>query len=101
MYLFEFFIANTHPCLAGHFSGNPIVPGVIIIDEVISGLYIKNKAVEVTDISSLKFLSPLKPDITVKVIISEKKTNLLKFICSIDGNNIVDGLLRIQKATEK
>ena len=27
-------IAKDHPALAGHFPGNPIVPGVLILDEV-------------------------------------------------------------------
>ena len=31
-------IASDHPCLAGHFPGRPIVPGVVVLDHVIAAL---------------------------------------------------------------
>lgn len=101
MYTFDFIISDAHPCLEGHFSGNPIVPGVIIIDEVISGVFLKKQTLEVTDIPSLKFLSPLKPNVKVTVNVSEKKTDLLKFVCSSNENILVDGLLRVRQVDEK
>ena len=38
MLSFSFTIPETHPCLAGHFPGNPLVPGVVILDHVLQGL---------------------------------------------------------------
>lgn len=33
-----FSIPVDHPCLTGHFPGNPVVPGVLIMDEILIGL---------------------------------------------------------------
>ncbi len=31
---YSFIINSTHPCLAGHFPNNPIVPGAVILEQV-------------------------------------------------------------------
>jgi len=38
MLSFSFTIPETHPSLAGHFPGNPIVPGVVMLDRILQGL---------------------------------------------------------------
>ena len=35
---FDFLVRADHPCLAGHFVGRPIVPGVLLLDHVMQGL---------------------------------------------------------------
>jgi len=48
-------IAADHPALPGHFPGNPIVPGVVLLDEVLSALPRR------MDIPWAKFHAPLRP----------------------------------------
>ena len=61
-------IAADHPAFAGHFPGNPIVPGVVLLDEV---LYAIGKMIgldtSVCQISAIKFFSPVRPGETVSV----------------------------------
>ncbi len=52
-----------HPALAGHFPGNPIVPGVVVLDAVISTAEAwLGASFHVVGLSHAKFLAPLKPD---------------------------------------
>jgi 3-hydroxyacyl-[acyl-carrier-protein] dehydratase len=53
-------VPATHPSLPGHFPGNPIVPGVVLLDRVAAALE-KNGA-RLARIGVVKFLTPLKPD---------------------------------------
>jgi len=51
-----------HPAFAGHFPGTPILPGVVLLDMALqiiaktSGI-----ALDLCEISSVKFLSPASP----------------------------------------
>jgi 3-hydroxyacyl-[acyl-carrier-protein] dehydratase len=55
-------IALTHPCLEGHFPGNPIVPAVVLLDEVLGAIQRDQPGFVVTRLPTAKFLSPLLPD---------------------------------------
>ena len=48
-------IPASHPALPGHFPGDPIVPGVVLLDEVLSALPGR------MHIPSAKFHAPLRP----------------------------------------
>lgn len=52
-------IAPTHPSLPGHFPGDPIVPGVVLLDHVIALLEREGRALQ--RLSVVKFLAPLRP----------------------------------------
>jgi 3-hydroxyacyl-[acyl-carrier-protein] dehydratase len=51
-----------HPTAAGHFPGNPIIPGAVLLDEVL-GAIAAARGVPATpcDIKSVKFLLPVRP----------------------------------------
>lgn len=68
-----------HPAFAGHFPGTPIVPGVVLLDEVIQAVVSDTGlAATARQISSVKFLSPLKPGEAV-VIEHEQINDTIKF----------------------
>ena len=63
-----FHVPAQHPALAGHFPGNPLVPGVVILDAVIAATdewLGENHAID--RLSYVKFLAPMKPDETAQV----------------------------------
>jgi 3-hydroxyacyl-[acyl-carrier-protein] dehydratase len=56
-------ISADHPSLPGHFPDAPLVPGVLILDEVRAALLDWQKDSELAAIRTVKFLQPLKPDL--------------------------------------
>ncbi len=55
-------VAADHPAYAGHFPDQPILPGVVLLDEVLHALAAQQGfAVGVGRIRSAKFPSPVQP----------------------------------------
>jgi 3-hydroxyacyl-[acyl-carrier-protein] dehydratase len=57
-----------HPAFAGHFPGNPVVPGVVLLDLAVHAVAdAAGNGLEVCEIGSVKFLSPVKPGDTLEI----------------------------------
>ena len=57
----DFRVAPNHPSLRGHFPGQPIVPGVLLLDEVI-GIAEQATGRIVAGVRDVKFMLALRPD---------------------------------------
>ena len=74
---FTFTIPATHPSLTGHFPGNPIVPGVLVLDEVLSGSeQVLGAALRVAGIPQVKFVNVLRPEQAARVRVEYTSTQL-------------------------
>lgn len=71
-----FTIPSSHPCLPGHFPGNPVVPGVVILDEVLNAARQHSPNLVCSGFSSVKFLSPLLPNQTCEISFEPSKQGL-------------------------
>ncbi len=99
-----FRIKKDHPCLAGHFPGNPIVPGVVILDEVANIIVQQNKAFKINGFSSVKFLQPLlaEQDVSVKlndVIVANAGHAKIKFSVFNSDDLIAQGEIKLKEQT--
>ena len=57
-----FRIGHQHPALPGHFPGSPVVPGVVLLDQVIAALIVAGMSADAnTEWPQVKFQSPLLP----------------------------------------
>jgi 3-hydroxyacyl-[acyl-carrier-protein] dehydratase len=90
-------IPADHPSLAGHFPGTPIVPGVVVLDEVAAALTEWQKGSQLAGISFVKFLAPIKPgqSFTIAFDAPGRTGNGIDFCCRADGRVVVEGRLEI------
>ena len=71
-----------HPALAGHFPGNPIVPGAMVLDAVISTAEAwLGAGFGVDRLAFAKFLVPLKPDETARIDLVLRASRLEFSVC--------------------
>lgn len=57
----QFSIPHDHPSLPGHFPGRPIVPGVVLLEQVIAAIEHRHGALGPLRLPQVKFLQPLLP----------------------------------------
>ena len=57
----KFTIPHDHPCLPGHFPGQPIVPGVLVLDHVLAAIEARHGALGALRMPQVKFAQPLLP----------------------------------------
>jgi peptidoglycan/xylan/chitin deacetylase (PgdA/CDA1 family) len=83
-----------HPALTGHFPGNPIVPGVVILDAVICAAEAwLDTRFELAGLSHAKFLAPLKPDEAARIELQLHEPQL-DFVVYRGQDTIAKGTLR-------
>jgi 3-hydroxyacyl-[acyl-carrier-protein] dehydratase len=90
-------IPPDHPSLAGHFPDAKIVPGVVLLDEVVAALAEWRQDSQLTGIPSVKFIGPIKPGQSFVIVFDSTDTaeNQIDFCCRLDGRVVVEGRLEI------
>jgi 3-hydroxymyristoyl/3-hydroxydecanoyl-(acyl carrier protein) dehydratase len=87
----EIAIPAGHPALAGHFPGNPIVPAVVILEEVAAALAQVAAGRRLSGFTSVKFLSPLRPGQPFTVTFAERHGDRVRFVCRSLGETVARG----------
>ena len=55
-------VARDHPAYAGHFPGHPVLPGVVILAEVLAGIEAATgRPAAAWEIATAKFVAPVEP----------------------------------------
>ncbi|WP_018174596.1 MULTISPECIES: hypothetical protein [unclassified Thioalkalivibrio] len=70
-------IPASHPSLPGHFPGQPVVPGVVILDTVVAVARASGLG-PVAALPRAKFLAPLLPEVDFRVEIDPPGTSGLR-----------------------
>ena len=90
-------IGADHPSLPGHFPGAPIVPAVVILDEILAALTEWRGACRLTVIRAVKFLVPLKPEqpFTIQLSQSKETEGQVNFCCRVENRLMLEGRLEV------
>lgn len=88
-------VSDAHPSLPGHFPGSPVVPGVVLLSEVLTELQRQQPHMQVTGIKKLKFLRMLFPEQKFTVEFAEPAETSLRFKCWQAGALLAEGNLAL------
>jgi 3-hydroxyacyl-[acyl-carrier-protein] dehydratase len=85
--------APDHPTSAGHFPGNPIIPGACLLREVVVAV----GGMRCRGMTAVKFLHPVRPGDTVAIEWSATTPETIRFTCLLDGTaqKLVTGAIRL------
>ncbi len=87
-------ISPAHPALPGHFPGHPVVPGVVLLNEIVETLRgMVRQPVVVTGMPSVKFVSPLKPGEALTIHIEQEEPGHALFRCQVEMRLVASGRL--------
>lgn len=87
-------IPADHSCLPGHFPGDPIVPGTLLLERVIEALSQRHAGHHVCEVVSAKFLSPLKPEQAFSIHVQERGETV-DFECRLGETTLTSGRLKL------
>jgi 3-hydroxyacyl-[acyl-carrier-protein] dehydratase len=93
----EFSFPTDHPAADGHFPGNPIIPGAVLLREVVSVLSAGTGAV-CCGIRSARFLQPVRPGDRLTIVWEDRTGGEFSFTCSTGSTErrVLVGTLRMQ-----
>ena len=89
-------LAVGHKAANGHFPGNPIIPGAVLLREVIAAV-IGDAAQTCRELRSAKFHHPVRPGDTLVLSWTVSAHDDIRFSCSLAGSGhlAVSGAFRL------
>ncbi len=89
-------IPATHPALAGHFAGNPITPGVVLLNQLARTFaewqVAAHSRAQICEWPLVKFVSPLRPDQPFTIRWTPSAGNTARFTLNVGERVVVTGL---------
>jgi len=81
-----------HPSAPGHFPGNPIIPGALLLSEVLRAVEAElGHLLHPFQIKAAKFLHPVRPGDRLLIAFSGPDGKKIKFSCTAAGTEVLVG----------
>jgi 3-hydroxyacyl-[acyl-carrier-protein] dehydratase len=77
-----------HPAFEGHFPGAPLLPGVVLLDEILRAVPSDHWT-----IASAKFLQPVRPGETLRLECESLASGAVRFMIRSGGRAVASGTL--------
>jgi len=91
-------IPADHPALPGHFPGDPLVPGVLLLGHVAAALERERGPLRVTAIRQAKFLAPLRPREPCAIRFADAGPGAARFECRSGSRVLASGTIAFAAA---
>ncbi len=90
----QFKVSSDHPALPGHFPGNPVVPGVVLLDEAFALILLAHCGRTLAGLPAVKFTAPVGPDQPIDVA-WRSISDGVEFACTSGGVPVLHGRARL------
>lgn len=91
-------VPTHHPCFAGHFPGNPIVPGALLLQWIADHIARCLDGARLIEIQSMKFTASLKPGDSCKVeLLPKGRGGKFNLHCYADTGTVCKAVLVLQE----
>lgn len=89
----ELHFPDGHPVGPGHFPGNPIIPGALLLAEAVRLIAQElNSRFENCTVKSAKFFHPVRPGDTVEIEFSVAAQEI-RFQCAVGASKVLAGAM--------
>jgi 3-hydroxymyristoyl/3-hydroxydecanoyl-(acyl carrier protein) dehydratase len=97
----ELVFAADHPAAQGHFPGNPIIPGALLLSEVLHTVAASAGFDWLRcTVRSAKFFHPTRPGDRVRIEHSRRGDGSIRFRCIVEGRAVLAGEVICGKTTD-
>jgi 3-hydroxymyristoyl/3-hydroxydecanoyl-(acyl carrier protein) dehydratase len=93
----SFRIGADHPALPGHFPGAPLVPGVVLLNRVLSCAELwLGRPLSLRSMPQAKFIAPLLPEQSAELHLQVRE-NELRFTIAAGTTTLAQGLMLLEQ----
>ena len=86
--------ALDHPTASGHFPGDPIIPGAVLLETVLGALESAGQSLERgVRLTSAKVLAPVRPGDSIEILWQPIVAGRTRFECRVGERRVVQGAL--------